>query len=128
MKVRLALAALLMVITTQVSAANSAYGTVSELVIVSNSESDNSVYFRLNTMLEISEFEKCMQDPVTTSWHIDLSSPVADYQYQLLQSAYEKQLPVRVIGRADVCKNGETYYDTVSNLNPWNWSSHKQQP
>lgn len=102
-------------------AANDVYGNVSEVVARSGDDSDNSVYIRLHIIEENSEIEACMLDANSIAWELDLTSPVAQYQYDILQKSYTEQLPVRIIGYDNVCDNGETNIDKIYELSPWAW-------
>jgi len=124
MKLKGLLLALASLASSNALAANDAYGTVSELITRSGADGDNAIYFRLNVIQENSTFESCILDGGNLTWVLDLSSPVANYQYELLQKSYAEQLPVRLIGYDDVCDDGQTDTDKIFELSPWSWSSH----
>ncbi|MDP5214684.1 hypothetical protein ORJ66_16665 [Pseudoalteromonas tunicata] len=112
----------------QTFAANDVYGTVSEINHRSNSaQNDHSVYIRLALSEAATSTAQCAQSAANLIWHLDLTSPVANYQYELLKTSYKEQLPVRIIGQADVCANGPTDYDTIIEISPWSWPSIIEQ-
>lgn len=111
----------LTLISLSASAANDVYGTVSELITRSGENGDNSIYFRLNVIKEDSTFESCVVDGRTMTWELDLSSPVSEYQYDIIKTSYIEQLPVRIIGYDNLCSNGYVYSDKIFELSPWSW-------
>jgi len=113
----------LTLLSASVSAANDVYGTVSELVMRSGDNGDTSLYLRLDVMSENSTFESCVIDGKTLTWHLDLSSPVANYQYDIVKTSYAEKLPVRIIGHDSVCENGNTDSDKIFELSPWSWQT-----
>lgn len=112
------------VLPSLANAANDVYGTVSELITRSGENGDNLVYFRLNVMSDYSSFESCVSDGDNLVWEMDLTSPVADYQYDIIKTSYAEQLPVRVIGDEAVCSDNEAYSDRIFELSPWAWPEH----
>lgn len=123
MRVKNLVLASLGLLSASVSAANDVYGTVSEFVMRSGENGDTSLYFRLDVISENSTFESCIVDGKTLTWHLDLSSPVANYQYDIIKSSYADKLPVRIIGHDTVCANGNTDSDKIFELSPWSWQT-----
>ncbi|WDE07583.1 hypothetical protein SG34_012245 [Thalassomonas viridans] len=100
-------------------AANTVYGTVSEINLRSGDNGDHAIYVRLDVMQENSTFESCIVDGGSMTWHLDLSSPVMAQQYQLLQRSHSEKLPVVLTGFENVCANGNTNTDKIFELSPW---------
>ena len=118
----------LSVVSLHSVAANNVYGTVSEIHHRSNSaQQDHAVYVRFDISGDATSSAACAQSPASITWFLDLNSPIADYQYELLKTSYKDQLPVRVIGQADVCANGPTDSDTIIEISPWSWPSIIEQ-
>ena len=125
---RLALLAGLSLVSFNSMAANDVYGTVSEITHRSQSaQQDHAVYVRLSVSQDATSVAECAQSPANLVWFLDLSSPVAQYQYDLLHTSYKEQLPVRVIGNPDVCADGPTDIDTIIEISPWSWPSIIEQ-
>ncbi|NUZ09798.1 hypothetical protein HUZ36_03275 [Pseudoalteromonas sp. McH1-7] len=110
-----------------VSAANDVYGTVDQLITRSGANGDHAVYFRIEVMKEHSNFETCIANGDELTWQLDLSSPVAQYQFDILKKSYSERLPVRIIGHEDVCANGEAQSDKIFELSPWSWSEYSMK-
>lgn len=102
----------------QALASNDVYGSVSEMITRSGGDGDTLLYFRLNVDTASSQFEDCVVDSGSLVWEVDLSSPVADIQYDILKRSYIEQRSVRVIGYDDVCANGQAYSDKIFELSP----------
>ncbi len=125
MNLRTAITTLFVLLSTSlswsVSAENDVYGTVSEVVARSGESDDTSVYIRLDVIEENSVFADCVLDGATLAWELDLTSPVAQYQYGILQKSYLDKLPVRIVGQENICDNGDTNVDKIYELSPWAW-------
>ncbi|WP_440053931.1 hypothetical protein ACSLBF_13780 [Pseudoalteromonas sp. T1lg65] len=122
MKAQLLLLALLAGTSLSAFAGNDVYGTVKNLNLRSDSAyNDHIVYVYLNVMKDQSSFAGCVANPESLVWNLDMSSPVAKYQYELLLTSYIEQLPLRITGQDDVCKNGPVEDDIMVEVSPWGW-------
>jgi hypothetical protein len=124
MKLKGLLLAALSMSSMQSFAANDVYGHVSELIVRSGNEGDNAIYFRIDVIKENSTFETCIIDGNNMTWDLDLTSPVLNHQYQLIQRSYSEKLPLRIVGHKDVCANENVDSDKVFELSPWSWETY----
>ncbi len=127
MRVKSLVLGALSLLSVSANAANDVYGTVSELITRSGNNGDTSLYFRLNVISENSSFESCVVDGNTLTWTLDLSSPVATFQYDIIKKSFVDQLPVRIIGYDNVCDNGNTDSDKIFELSPWSWHAQTEE-
>ncbi|WMN61373.1 hypothetical protein NI389_08330 [Pseudoalteromonas xiamenensis] len=127
MKINALLLSMLALLSNNAFAANDVYGTVSEVITRSGPNGDNALYFRIAPIENNAHFESCIVDGQSMTWHIDLDSAVANFQYQLIMKSYTEQLPVRVIGQDNVCSEGNTSSDSVFELSPWSWPTLSTQ-
>lgn len=127
MRVKSLVLGALSLLSVSANAANDVYGTVSELITRSGDNGDTSLYFRLNVISENSSFESCVVDGNTLTWALDLPSPVATFQYDIIKKSFVDQLPVRIIGYDNVCDNGNTDSDKIFELSPWSWHTQTEE-
>lgn len=124
MKLKLLTLLTISLTSLSVNAQNEAYGTVDEMFLRSDNNGSSYIALRLNVMKDISSFESCVTDANNLLWIIDQSSPEAVHQYDLVKSSYKAQLPIKIIGKKDLCKDGEIYRDDITEISPLSWGYH----
>ncbi|NOU50369.1 hypothetical protein HG263_07415 [Pseudoalteromonas sp. JBTF-M23] len=123
MKINLLQGAFISLLAFPSFAGNDVYAVVDELNIRSHSSNnDHQIYFRAKSISDSSQYAPCIVDKASMVWRLDITSPVAKYQYELLLESYKHQRPVRLLGQSDVCAEQNIDSDVIFEISPWGWS------
>jgi hypothetical protein len=123
-KITLILAVVLSMISSVVVAQNDVYGHVGDIFYrqgASVESEQDQVYFRMN--VSSGTAEGCMANGTEITWYVDLTSVNADRVIKLLEKSREEQKEIRLLGRDDVCSDGQSkesdyIFEVMPNWNP----------